>query len=667
MEQPRLNLYFREIVYHGPSTKKDSVCGVFSYEALNVEDAKLGNLYLVGKIHDLPPKKHKNFDFLLALLASAIKREFYADPRKNTLEALESALQSANIYLDDFTKRGHKEWLGNLDFTCLAFSRNNIHIGQTGNMLVYLLRGQTLSNIAKKFATTQKTSHPLKTFSNIASGILEENDKLIIATPDILEVIPNSKIKELFSGPSTEQLYEFIKENLEKESKNKTSDICSLACLLLEAKTKTPTAERKTIPLKEIPKITFLDLEKLFNSHSDKLNRILKDKIPVSSKLFNPINAILKSKIPHYLLSLLLVSTILLSPYLVQKINYEIKLHKINNLIKRLDETIGKSELSLVYQNQTNAQALLQQANALMVTADYLLSQLPEIVKEKTSQTIEVIQKDLDNQQNSINNVVNINEPEEIADLSKNSFSFNPQGILKLENFLYFYELNSGFLYNINLDNIEDHTLVFLSSKDTFKFGAIRDNAIVLLSNPEKIYIYGKSDNYNTYLLKPTLENTLDIKDMTSYQGNLYFLNTTKLNVLKYTPQESVLNGTNWLNKDQDPELANAQSLAIDGSIYVSRADGTIIEYRQGKKAREIKPKLSPPLAGGSQLFTSGEMKNLYILDQINKRIIAFNKKDDFTTQYISSKFDSLKDFWVSQDEKTIYILNGSKIYRIYI
>src|SRR4030043_1183889 len=99
MEQSRLNLYFREIIYHHLLAKKDSVCGVFSYEALNVEEIGLGNLYIVGKISNLPPKKHKSFDFLLTLLASAIKREFYADHRRTTIEALESALQSANMYL----------------------------------------------------------------------------------------------------------------------------------------------------------------------------------------------------------------------------------------------------------------------------------------------------------------------------------------------------------------------------------------------------------------------------------------------------------------------------------------------------------------------------------------------------------------------------------------
>jgi len=653
MEKPHFNLYFREIVYHHPSAKKNSVCGVFSYEALNVEEAKLGNLYLVGKISNLPPKKHKSFDFLLSLLASAIKREFYANPQKTTLEALESALQSANIYLADFTKRGHKEWLGNLDFTCLAFSQNNIHIGQTGNMLIHLCRGKTMSNIARKFAISQKIIQPLKTFSNIASGTLEENDKLVITTPDILDIISSQKIKELLSYPTTEQLYNFIKGYLENQKKNKEAVIKNLACLLLEAGSQLPAIEKKPA-LEEVPKIIGLDLEKILNSHSDKFNAVIKTKILP-----------FKSHIPNYILALFLGLLILLSPYLVQKIYYETKINQVDNLVKRINETIIKSELSLVYQDQITAQFLLQQADNLMTTTSAILDKLPDKVKEKSIQAIEIIQENLDIQENSINNVINIEEPEEIADLSKNSFTFNPQGILKLENTLYFYELNSGFLYKINLDDIENHVLVFLSSKDTFKLGTVRDNALVLLSTPEKIYIYSKNDNYNTYLLKPSVENTLNIKDITNYEGNIYFLDTEKLNILKYTAEENILTGTEWLKKEFSQDLTNAQSLAIDGSIYILKSDGLIIEYIQGKKAKEIRPKVSPSLNTGGQLFTNSQMKNIYILDQANKRIIALNKKDDFTIQYMSDKFDALKDFWVEPDEKTIYILNGSKVYKI--
>jgi hypothetical protein len=664
MEETRLNLYFREIVYHNPSAKKDSVCGVFSYEALNVEEAKLGNLYLVGKISNLPPKKHKNFDFLLGVLASAIKREFYSDYRKTTLEALESALQAANIYLADFSKKGHEEWVGNLGFTCTAFSQNNIHIGQTGNMLIYLLRGNIMTNIARKFSVPEKDPQPVKTFSNIASGILEEDDKLIIATPDVLEITSSQKIRELLFQPDTEEIYNFFKDYLENQSKNKDSIIGSLACLTLEAKSKTPETKKITPKSEEIPKVFSLELEKLLNSHSEKLNSVIKTKIPSSSKFYKPLDNILKSHIPNYLVGLLLILTILISPYLVQKIYYEFKISRINNLVKRINETIFKSKLSLAYQDQPSAQALLKRADSLMSDVNSVLVQLPEKVREKSMGKITTIREDLSDQQNTINNIINIDEPEEIADLSKNSFSFNPQGILKLENTLYFYELNSGFLYKIDLDTNE-HVLVFLSSKETFKLGAVRDNSLILLSSPEKIYIYGKNDNYNTYLLKPSLENTLNIKDMTNFNESLYFVDVIKLNILKYAPQESVLNGTNWLTKDSNPELADAQSLAVDGSVYVSKADGTIIEYKQGKKAREIKAKVSPALNNGGQLFTNDQMKNLYILDQQNKRIITINKKDEFTIQYFSDKFDSLKDFWVDSGENTIYILNGTKVYKI--
>jgi len=665
MEETRLNLYFREIVYHNPSAKKDSVCGVFSYEALNVEEAKLGNLYLVGKISNLPPKKHKNFDFLLGVLASAIKREFYSDPRKNTLEALESALQGANIYLADFTKRGHNEWLGNLDFTCLAFSENNIHIGQTGNMLVYLFRKTVMSNIARKFSLPEKTPQPLKTFSNIASGNLEENDRLIIATPNFLEIASNQKIRELLSRPNTEEIYDFLKNYLENQPAQNI--INSLACLMLEAKTKAPEIKKKASEIEELPEAIGLELEKILNSHSEKLNSMVKTKIPSSSKFYKPLNNLLKSHIPNYLLGLFLIFLILLSPYLVQKLYYEIKISQINNLARRITETIFKSELSLAYQDQPTAQVLLKRADNMMNNIDTILIQLPENAREKPMEKIEAIQKDLDDQQNTINNVINIEEPEEIADLAKNSFSFNPQGILKIENLLYFYELNSGFLYKINLDNVEEHILVFLSSKDTFKLGAVRDNSLILLPNPEKIYLYGKNDNYNTYLLKPSLENTLNIKDMVNFAENLYFLDVAKLNILKYSPQESVLNGKNWLVKESNPELADAQSLTLDGSIYVSKADGTIIEYKQGKKTREIKVKVSPALNNGGQLFTNDQMKNLYILDSTNKRIVSLNKKDDFTIQYVSNKFDALKDFWVDSGENTIYILNGTRVYKINI
>jgi len=664
MDNDHLNLYFREIIYNNPSSKKDSVCGVFSYEALNVEEAKLGNLYLVGKISGFSSKKHKNFDFLFNLLISAIKREFYSDPQRGTLEALESALQSANIYLTDFSKKGHKEWIGNMDFTCMAFSNNDIHIGQTGNTLIYLIRRDTMSNVSRKFSNNVKSSNPSKTFSNIVSGDLEEGDKIIISTPNLLKIIPQQKIKELISQPSTEHIYEFLEEKLDGMSKSKDKIINSLASLILESRTRAPIIKKEPPQIIEIKKIIGLDLERIINSKSNKFNNVVKNKIPSSSKLSHLI-PLLKYHIPKHLIVLFLFFLVVLSPYVIQKVGYDFRIRQVNNIIKRVNETISRSEISLAYQNQFEAKSLIQQSNSLIANASSLLSSLPDLVKAETIENLNLIKEELSGQRNSINNTINIEQPEELADLSKNTFSFNPRGILEIENSLYLYELASGFLYKINLDDINNPVLIFLSSKDTFKLGTVKENSLVLLSNPEKIYLYNQDDSYNTYLVKPDFENTLHIKDVDIYGESFYFLNTEKLDILKYIQEASSFVGSSWINENFKEDLANAVSLAVDGSIYVSKENGLIFEFAQGKKVQEIKLETSPEITKGGQLFTTQEMKHLYVLDPENKRIIAFNKNDKTSTQYVSSEFNSLTDLWVSADETTIFILSGLKVFRI--
>jgi len=650
-ESQYLNLYFREIIYKNPKSKKDSVCGVFSYEAMNAEDVNLGNLYLVGKISNVPKRKYKNSDFLLNLLASAIKRDFYSNHQRSTLEALESALQGANIYLNDFTKKGHKEWIGNLHFTAMAFRHNEIYIGQTGNMLFHLFRKNSASNISKKFQNDENPE-PIKTFSNIANGKLTEGDKILIANSELSEILTSQKAKELTSYRSADKLYYYLKNNLEK--------LNSLTCLILEAEMKPPQNHaEEIIESKEAEEFT-LDLKEILDVKAKKINKIIKDQFILPNKL---TVFILKHHIIKYIFALLIVLLIVFAPYLIEKINYDIKIRKIDNLLLRIEENTKRSEDALVYQNQLWAQSFLKQANSMIEELDLIFKKLPEDAKEKISQKISSIQEKFNKQKNSLNNIINITQAEKIADLLKNTYSFNPKGILKLAEKLYLYELGSGFLYEIDLiDN--QSTLVFLSSKDTFKLGATVDDKILLLTNPEKVSVYDIIEDYNIYLLKPNLENTLNIKDMTNFGNDIFFLDTEKAIIWKYVQTGDVLNGAAWLSSE---ELRNSQSLAIDGNVFVSRDNGAINVYTKGKKVRELRFDISPPLEKGGKLFTREGMKNLYILDQANSRIVVYNKQDGFIKQFVIPNLSNLNDLWVESDEKIIYLLNGLEVYKIEI
>lgn len=655
MDSENLNLYFHEIIFQDPKAKKDSVCGVFSYEAMNIKNAQLGSLYLVGKISNVPKKKYKNSDFLLNLLASVIKREFYSNHQRTSLEALESALQGANIYLSDFVKKGHDEWIGNLHFVCLCFHQNNIHVTQTGNMVVQLSRNGTLSNISKKFQNQEKPE-PIKTFSNLASGRIERRDKIIIATYDISDILSPQKTKELISYPTTDKLYHYIKDNL---------SVSSLACLLLEAKTQLPQESEKEeiLETKEIAIGITFNFKEILDSNVEKINKIIRDQITFPNKI---TTFALKHHLVKYLTVLFLFLIIILSPFLIEKISSDIKIRKMNHFIQRTQENVERSELSLIYQNQSEARAFLKQSEELLENANFLFNKLPEKAQEKILPDLQLIQSRFDKQKNSLNNVINIIEIERIADLSKNNYNFNPLGILKLGDLLYLYELTSGFVYKIDLiDNSSE--LVFLSSKDTFKLGTATDTEILLLANPTKVSTYNINENYNICLLKPNLENTLNIKDMASYDGNLFFLDIQKLNIFKYSRTQDILNGAEWIVKGPTDELKDAVSLAVDGDVFVFKENGMIVQYSKGKKIKEIKFDISPRLSQAGQIFTSANMKNLYILDPLNNRIISYNKKDGLIKQYAISELTNLRDLWVTSDEKSIYLLNGLEICKIEI
>jgi hypothetical protein len=663
MDSENLNLYFREIAYQGPKSKKDSVCGVFSYEANDIEDMSLGNIYIVGKISNIPKKQYRNSDFLLNLLVSAIKREFYSNYQRTTLGALESALQSANIYLTDFSKKGHTTWIGNLHLACLAFSKNDIHVGQTGKMIVQLFRSGTVSNISKKFETAEKLE-PNKTFSNIASGKIEKGDKILIATHDLSGIMSTQKIKGLIAQHTTDALYHQIKDNLSEDS---------LACIILDAETRAPKEEKKSITKRsklgsevfgqdkpiEIKFILkdFLDLK------ANQVNKIMENQITIPNKI---TTFFLSHHIIKYIIVLFLGLIIIVSPYLVIKLNYDLKIRKINGFTQRITENIEKSELSLTYQDQSEAREFLRQAEVLMDSANSIFAELSKSAQNKISEHFQIIQNMFDKQKNSLNNVISIVETEKLADLSENTYSFNPNGILKLENILYLYELTSGFLYEIDLiDN--SSKLTFLSSKDTFKLGAATNNEILLLANPEKIAVYNYNKQYNLYLLKPNLENTFNVKDMFSYDDNLFFLDTERLNIFKYSKTEDVLNGAQWIMKGPTDELTSAVSLAVDGDVFVSTDTGAVIKYSQGKKVKELKFDITPSLSRAGQIFTSEGLKNLYILDPQNSRIISFNKTDELIKQFSVPELKNLRDLWADPDEQTIYLLNGLEVHRIHI
>jgi len=726
MPEKSLQLYSAEFIKEKSSSKNpEYVFDFLIYEPKNIEEVQLGTLFMLGKIENIPKNKYKNFDFLLNLIISVIKREFYADPQRSSLEALEASLNKANLYLADFAEKGNVEWINNFHFICGAFSKNIIHITQTGNLFIKLLRGTIISHIEKKFPN-QKKPHPLNTFGNIASGTIVNGDKIILGTKNILDIISPTNLKELSKNNCNH-----IIRNLEELTKNKTNNKSPLICLVLEArrlpekeiifqspqtvykkellkKKKNRLLKIKPIVLKilsvfrKISIIIFLLICRFISFLIyvlKKIYKLIKPLTPVvqietriKTKLAPKIKSALiifpnafvflksrtkilyKQNKPAFFISILLALLILVLPYFIaQEINYYVKLKNFNRLAAEIQSLEKKIDTALIYQDKNKAKALIQK-NQPLLTKLFEYSQKSFLKNnEQAINKLVLLKNKHQNQQDSVNNVIRIESLEPVLDFSKTGFIVNPVGIAKIENNLYFYELDSGILYKFNLKAEEKNplTLIFISAKDELrKMISLEDNGqIILFGQSEKIYIHNShTDKHNTYLLNPAI--SLDnIKDLGNFLSNFYVLDNYQSNIIKYSLseiKENTINGKNWLPKPIE-ELKNAQSMTINGSIYILGSDGTIVEYFKGEKVGQIQPQLEKSLKGDNKIFIKPDFKNFYISDPKNKRLIVLNKNGEIINQYINDEFINLHDFWITKNEEEAYLLCGKKVYKFEI
>jgi len=203
-------------------------------------------------------------------------------------------------------------------------------------------------------------------------------------------------------------------------------------------------------------------------------------------------------------------------------------------------------------------------------------------------------------------------------------------------------------------------------------------NTISLLAvNPYGIYTYNVSLNFIEKNRIVTGEDWPEATSISSYFNNLYLLVPNDNQIYKYALlANGYSNKTNYINDNSNVDLSNAIDIAIDGSIYILKKDGCVLQYLAGNLV-DFEISGIPPqefdtadaeegkLLSPTKIITNADIDEIYILDPGARRIVVFDKLGDYVTQYISNKFTDLKDFWVDWENKKIYVLSGSEVYEI--
>ncbi|MBU2635171.1 hypothetical protein KJ841_01690 [Patescibacteria group bacterium] len=205
-----------------------------------------------------------------------------------------------------------------------------------------------------------------------------------------------------------------------------------------------------------------------------------------------------------------------------------------------------------------------------------------------------------------------------------------------------------------------------LSLKESIEEKLKELNNLEIIENPELVNEPDSdlfSSPSSSVVDPPSFEFSFDIS--ASYFSNLYFLDKETCEIIKY----SRLGNLNWGSakkwmEDKGP-CSNPKSMTVDGSVWILNGDNSILRYYSGFFEESIVLDFFPFLENITQIKTKANIPYLYLLEPVKNRVVVINKKGKIIKQFQSEKFNNLKDLDISQDGKTIYLLNSLEVYKI--
>ncbi|OGM60209.1 hypothetical protein A2892_04125 [Candidatus Woesebacteria bacterium RIFCSPLOWO2_01_FULL_39_10b] len=148
-----------------------------------------------------------------------------------------------------------------------------------------------------------------------------------------------------------------------------------------------------------------------------------------------------------------------------------------------------------------------------------------------------------------------------------------------------------------------------------------------------------------------------------AYAGNFYTLDKDSSKIFRYQGIESGFSsGSEWLSENQEVDLVDSVSWAIDGSIWVLEKNGKIDKFSLGNKESFTVSGAYPELLQVNAIYTNDELKYIYVLDNAGGRVVVLDKNGAYKAQYISSDIKGAINLIVSEKEGKIILLTGEKL-----
>jgi len=670
--------------YFNPRVKPDLVFESFCYEPENIYEKRVGSLYMVGAIKNALPKSAR----LLDELAKSIKDRYYMPIVRSPDKSLKESLKRANNLLEGLVQKGDVSWLGNLSFVTLTVKNSEFNFSKVGNLKTFLIRGKKIVDIDKKIKFEDIEPYPLKIFINIVSGKLAEGDIIVVLSEEVSDFFQKESLLDELIKISPLEERDVIK--LLNERRAKVEEISGI-CLMIVFREESLKSRKRSVLVK--PKTQEFSFKKVLAPILSFVHQVKLPKIRLSlvrkPSIKLPKISLLQFRLPEITIFNLFKNWAARIRVKTRNIKKKIQIflrHKNTILITGLILLLFFG--SFIFQRQTAKQLKTYQAQTLEIKervdlAEGLLilntsqssnealtllrqawEQLEPIIKIAPTLSKDFARESVSLEKRILTSLYQFNKLESIQDpelvFEFRTGEFIPQKIISKQNDIYFFSPYAKGVFRLK----ENHESQILGSNQEFHLAAIWEDSILFFSKPNQITSLKEGQLSQNFFLETPYPD-FDFNDFFVFGSHLYFLDKKANKIVKYQYLEDFKWSFPqlWLN-DQTQKPAESNSMAIDGSVWLL-AKESINKYSAGIFKEKMGSNIFPYPRNLSKIFTNSSLPYLYVLEPVQNRIIIINKSGEIIKQFQSEKFDNLLDFTVSQDGKTIYLLNGLGVYKI--
>ncbi len=197
----------KEIIFRGKP--EDGHVDAFSYNYEGGTASDMGGLFIVGHVSP----ETEDTSYMVNLVASLAKREYYAAPSTGPKESFSKTLKKINEVLQDFFRNKDVK----INIGIFAVAGENIFISRLGKFKIILSRDNQEIDILNNINLFSKEHIQEKEFSNIISGKIIPKDKIFAFYPGRSIIAREKQIKTYLTelGPDDfkEKLGEIRKDN----------------------------------------------------------------------------------------------------------------------------------------------------------------------------------------------------------------------------------------------------------------------------------------------------------------------------------------------------------------------------------------------------------------------------------------------------------------------